>query len=67
MPLAFLAEKIEKSLASDLCKYGDFFKGEERLLVSHSHCIATTSEGGALSPFLVSFMPWSSLLLKKMQ
>lgn len=25
MPLAFLAKKIEKSLANDLCKYGDFF------------------------------------------
>lgn len=57
MPLAFLAERIEKSLANGLCKYGDFFKGEDRLLVSQGHCTATTSDGGALSPFLVSFMP----------
>lgn len=30
MPLAFLAKKIEKSLANDLCKYGDFFFFNER-------------------------------------
>lgn len=28
VPLAFLAEKIEKSLANDLCKYGDFLMRE---------------------------------------
>lgn len=58
MPLAFLAEEIEQSVANNLCKHGKYILLNERskVISFQSNHVALTWRRDAVSPLLAFFI-----------